>query len=101
MHSSYDPDVYRIKHLTRLVSLREVADKRSRLPSGQTEARLTSQRDIRSDVLHSGVMCVWPGAQVHIAPAVGAKAPYANGAHSDVADSNGIKPTSAAGAIAT
>ena len=30
--------------------------------------------------------------KVQIAPAVGAKAPYANG------DSNGIKPTSAAGA---
>ena len=47
------------------------------------------------------LICVRSGVQVHIAPAVGAKAPYANGAHNDVADSNGIKPTSAAGAIAT
>jgi len=37
--------------------------------------------------------------KVHIAPAVGAKAPYANGNHADVAESNGIKPTSAGGAI--
>ncbi len=37
--------------------------------------------------------------KVHIAPAIGAKAPYSNGSHADVAGSNGIKPTSAAGAV--
>ena len=37
--------------------------------------------------------------KVHIAPAIGAKAPYSNGNHADVAESNGIKPTSAAGAV--